>query len=457
MCSINGFLAPQKIRESFLKRFSEIINGMVKKATERGRDSFGYITFNQNNIEEEVKIIFERGKIDLTSVFVNLTKNTTALLSNNRAEPETEYTRESLSKNDIQPFYKDNVYIVHNGLVSNDQKLRKIYGETNSKVDSSIIPNVLQYNIIENLKELEGSFSLGIFNALESNTLYLYRNYNPLTAFYNKKENILIFTSFEKYFRDNLKEEEQFDWVTININPYSGKKITLNSNIIINDFQLDERKKEKALIICSGGLDSVVVASILKKDYDITLLYFKYGCRAENREIKAVEQLANHFNCPYEICDISFLGKLGGSSLTERTIDLADGKDGAEHAKDWVPARNTVLIAIAAAYCDRYKYDAIALGLNLSEGSSFPDNTTEYFESLAHSLNLGTISRPRILCPLSNMMKHELISLGMNLDLDAIALSYSCYTGNENHCGKCSSCYLRKQGFEMLNIKDPAK
>jgi len=488
MCSIFGFFKPSgAIGDSFEENgfkipWKSLFHKITENSSERGKDAFGYVKFGRGApiVNKWSLKNYSTHQKENAYYGWGVDEDSWGLLANNRAEPETEFQKDFQEK-DFQPFTSptlsgNTVHVVHNGLVSNDAEIReRLKLNLDTETDSAVLPYVFRQatyfqGFLRDIKyKLKGSYALAVYNTLSPDKLFLYRDFNPLTVLYNKQENVYIFASFEKYVREAISKckGNQLNWATIDIPPYSGaviskKGIEIASIDSVDDSQKKEPVQElffgkKALIVMSGGLDSVVAAIMMKNmGFKLDFLHFSYEGRAQEKEISAVKDLAEHFNANLEIFKFDLFKNLGGSSLVDRNIDLADGKEGAEHAKDWIPARNTVFTAIAAAYADRFKYDAIVLGLNLSEGMTFPDNTTEYFETFSRVLSLGTMQRPKIICPLSNMTKHELVLYGMREDPDAIKLSYSCYTGNDKHCGTCASCYLRKIAFKMNNLNDPA-
>ena len=118
-----------------------------------------------------------------------------------------------------------------------------------------------------------------------------------------------------------------------------------------------------------------------------------------------------------------------------------------------MPARNLIMTSLAAGLCDRYGYDTLALGLNLEESGAYPDNTVEFYRTLDQVLNIGTTSRPRLLSPLANMVKHEIVRLAVDIEAP-IHLSWSCYHGRTLHCGECGPCYMRRTAFQIIGEPD---
>jgi 7-cyano-7-deazaguanine synthase len=211
----------------------------------------------------------------------------------------------------------------------------------------------------------------------------------------------------------------------------------------------------RCLVICSGGLDSTTAAThALEVDRrEPILLHFRYGCRAEARETEAIRRIASALGVEYLLAELSWLKQLGGSTLTDPQASIAGPVEGAELPHEWVPARNLVMVAYAAALCDARGIGEIYMGLNLEEGAVYPDNTVEFYERLNGVLPLATLRRPVIRMPLARMMKWQIVKHAYAIGAP-IHLSWSCYRSGPLHCGQCGPCYLRRTAHAMTSVPD---
>ena len=211
----------------------------------------------------------------------------------------------------------------------------------------------------------------------------------------------------------------------------------------------------KALAVCSGGLDSTTAATHAKRvdGCHTTLVYFRYGCQAELREMEAVRRIADALEIEARFEDMRWLAGIGGSVLTRPNAEISEGQRGAEYAHEWVPARNLLMIAAAAALCDAQGFDKIYLGLNLEESAVYPDNTIEFYEKMNEVMPFATMSRPEIRNPLARMMKWEIVRRAREIGAP-IHLSWSCYRAGDFHCGHCGPCYMRQQAHRMNGWPD---
>src|SRR4051794_19488437 len=131
----------------------------------------------------------------------------------------------------------------------------------------------------------------------------------------------------------------------------------------------------RCVVICSGGLDSTTAAAHARliDGKKPILLHFRYGCMAESKEVEAVSRIAEYLGGECVFADLYWLKQLGRSSLTDFARPIAGPREGAEFPNEWVPARNLVMAAHAAAFCDAHDVGDIYMGLNLEEGAVYPD------------------------------------------------------------------------------------
>jgi 7-cyano-7-deazaguanine synthase len=448
MYSISGaYSVGGQIDGQFLKE-------IITRAQERGKDSCGITVIDGNKVNN-----FKTTKKETVPNFF-ISKIATAILNNNRAEPTTEYIKNK-SVNDVQPFASKSFIIAHNGTIANDKELEHEYNlKRDTKIDSAILPPLFEENCdgtVESIREIlikdvVGSFAMAIYDCITKN-MYLASNYKPLYIL--KRNGVLYFTSLKEYFGDI----DPLEKAIFEVPPYTlvelGKKISLYS-LYANSAQCNN----KALVVCSGGLDSTVVAKKLIDDcFDVTLLHFRYKCRAQEKEEAAIKAIAKRLNCEYMFVDTDlFKTVIGNSRLTETKSDLMldnAGEKSAELAYEWVPARNLIMLSIATGIAEAKGFSYIALGNNLEESGAYPDNEMIFIEKfkqiLPYAVNLQ--KKVNILQPVGNLMKHEIVALGVecNAPMD---LTWSCYNNGTKHCGVCGPCYMRKHAFEMNKINE---
>lgn len=219
-----------------------------------------------------------------------------------------------------------------------------------------------------------------------------------------------------------------------------------------------------AVVLFSGGLDSTTVLAITRcEGYEPYALTLDYGQR-HAFELEAAKCIASSMKvAEHKIVKVD-LGGIGGSALTD---DIAVPKGGRSLKSEeipvtYVPARNTVMLAIALAYAETIQADDIFLGVNAVDYSGYPDCRPAFIEAFEKLANLATKRgveghRMTIHAPLIRWSKKEIIRKGLELGVD-YAITHSCYdpapTGHA--CGACDACLIRSRAFEELGIADPA-
>jgi len=219
----------------------------------------------------------------------------------------------------------------------------------------------------------------------------------------------------------------------------------------------------KAIVLLSGGLDSAVTFLIAKKELGFNELFaltFDYGQR-HRIEIENAKKLAKKYNAKKHIILKIPLSELGGSALTDLSIEVPEGD---VNRKDipptYVPARNLIFLSYATAVAEVNNIYDIFIGVNFIDYSGYPDCRPEFINSFENTVNIGTKAgvegkKFKIHTPLIKMTKREIILKGYELGLD-FKLTHSCYNPDENGnpCGKCDSCLLRIKGFKEAGL-DP--
>ena len=229
---------------------------------------------------------------------------------------------------------------------------------------------------------------------------------------------------------------------------------------------------KKAVISISGGLDSATVMGIyLDKGYMVQPISFCYG-QLHAVELNHMEQIVDYYADRYKemvydvlVVDLPFLAEIGGSALTSRKIDVPTDRS-TDEMEDipatYVPGRNTIFTSIALSVAEVIGAEVVALGANALDYSGYPDCRPEYFEAWNELAKLSSKSAVTghpiaIEVPLLQKSKAEIIQAGVALKIPVpYSLTWSCYKGEFEPCGKCDSCLLRAKGFKEAGIEDPA-
>jgi 7-cyano-7-deazaguanine synthase len=220
-----------------------------------------------------------------------------------------------------------------------------------------------------------------------------------------------------------------------------------------------------AVVLVSGGLDSATALAIAQRDgFVCHALSFDYGQR-HRFELEAAQRVCAAAGVERHVILPIDLRAFGGSALT---ADLEVPKDRTESEMEsgipitYVPARNTIFLALALGWAEVLGAYDIFIGVNAIDYSGYPDCRPEFINQFEQLANLATQAgvenrgRFRIHTPLIQLSKAEIIQLGVSLDVD-YSLTHSCYDPDESGraCGRCDSCRLRAKGFVEAGMVDP--
>src|SRR5882672_8973620 len=220
--------------------------------------------------------------------------------------------------------------------------------------------------------------------------------------------------------------------------------------------------ESRAVVLLSGGLDSYTAAAIARGEgFRLHALTVRYGQR-HVQEIEAARTVAQSLGVEHHVVLDVDLSAFGGSSLTS---DIPVPKDRAISTTDipstYVPARNTVFLALALGWAEVLGASDIFIGVNALDYSGYPDCRPEYIAAFERLASLATAkgvqgSAFRIHAPLQMLTKADIIRTGQALGLD-YGLTHSCYDPDPHGrpCGHCDSCTLRAAGFEQAGVADP--
>ncbi|MFA6079229.1 MAG: 7-cyano-7-deazaguanine synthase QueC [Candidatus Omnitrophota bacterium] len=221
------------------------------------------------------------------------------------------------------------------------------------------------------------------------------------------------------------------------------------------------KRRKKAIVLLSGGLDSAVTLFYaVKNGYDCRCLSFDYG-QKQKREIALARKLAAWAGAKFITVKLPLPWK--GSSLLDKNkaipLDrkIEDIKKGIPST--YVPGRNTMFLAVASSFAEAVGARAIFIGAHFEDSSGYPDCRKEYLEAFDKVIRLGTKAgrekRLSLKFPLIEKDKAGIIKLGLSLGVP-FQLTRSCYQGSKRPCMRCDSCILRQRGFKRAGVEDPA-
>ncbi len=217
--------------------------------------------------------------------------------------------------------------------------------------------------------------------------------------------------------------------------------------------------RQKAVVLLSGGLDSTVALAWAVRQYDVKRgIFVGYGHKAFKMEATAVTGIAWHYKVEVTNVTLPFYTEVRQSFAALNRDRASEGSPEGRGKTDevrrvWAPNRNMVFVSIAAAFAEALGCEAVVAGFNAEEAEQFPDNSAEFVKRMNRALELSTLSRVRLACPLIELRKAEILRMGVELDAP-LELIYSCYEGDEMMCGECMSCVRLKDAVSELSEKE---
>jgi len=482
MCGIFAF-----IRNDVSKHIREI-DAVLKQNHLRGDDGYGVLIKGRTTKIQNV--IKEKKGVPNTIAVLESVVRFDAFMGNFRAAPLPEVP--STSTDCVHPFcVGGRVYIVHNGTLSNDEELAKEYNLGPYNIDTEIIGrlyllnmqatnNNIQEAVRRTCAKMRGGFAVIIYDAL-INKYVVIKNYKTLNIHYIPNELIALSSEIP----------QDYEYFYTQLEPYHCYVINPTSILIESKFpvsfdyatqHIPQKDNSRILVVCSGGMDSSLSVAIAKHYLGaktIDVLNFNYGQRGFRGEAAAARHVANAFGANFMDLDLrQFFEKEAQTPLTDYSKDVTLGVKGTEASYEWVPARNLQMLAVGAGIAESVGASTILFGGNLEEECvCYSDNDYSFIKMLSSTMNHGTLRGITIMPVLSHMMKVDIATLGMALDVP-LHQTLSCYDPvpvdndlKEKHpsiyalakkykipyvpCGACGCCAQRANAFHAAHIKDP--
>lgn len=223
------------------------------------------------------------------------------------------------------------------------------------------------------------------------------------------------------------------------------------------------------LVVLSGGMDSTTLLHMLHDEGEKKLgaISFDYGQRHGSRELTMALANCDLLSVPWTLVDMKFLKSiLGGSALTQSDIAVPEGHYAADNMKlTVVPNRNMIMLSIAAGAAIAAGYDRIATAVHAGDHAVYPDCRPAFVDDMdrvLHTATEGFWGSPeeyiyqKLYAPFVNIDKAEICRIGHSHVVDW-TLTWSCYQGEQKHCGRCGTCVERKEAFKLADVEDPTE
>lgn len=206
----------------------------------------------------------------------------------------------------------------------------------------------------------------------------------------------------------------------------------------------------KTILIYSGGMDSTTLLYKLRAEGDyVQALSFNYGQR-HKKELKAATKICKKLGVPHKIVDITAVKNLmDGSALTSGRIKVPEGHYQDETMRATVvPNRNMIFLALAIAQAVFLKFDRVAIAVHAGDHAIYPDCRPAFIKAMCTASKIANYEKIQIHAPFLNITKRGIAKIGRKLDVP-YELTWTCYKGLKQPCGKCGACVERKEAFEL--------
>lgn len=214
----------------------------------------------------------------------------------------------------------------------------------------------------------------------------------------------------------------------------------------------------RAVVVCSGGMDSTTLVAHYARRFDPIVLSFDYGQR-HVRELRSAAAVAQHYGAEHIVVDLTSVGHhLAGSALTDPNVAVPEGHYAADTmTATIVPNRNAIMANVAVGIAISHRAPVVALGVHAGDHAVYPDCRPEFIDALNAMVkvaNEGAPVVPVVDAPFVYMSKAGIAALGHEYDAP-VHLSWSCYQGGDLHCGRCGTCVERAEAFHEAGVLDP--
>ena len=212
----------------------------------------------------------------------------------------------------------------------------------------------------------------------------------------------------------------------------------------------------KVVVLLSGGLDSVTALhDALQQQEVVAALSFDYGAKHHARELPMAAWQCGLLSIPHSVAPLGIVAKEFESDLLSSGGAIPDGHYEEKSMKSTVvPFRNGIMLAIAAGFAESQGAEAVVIAAHSGDHAIYPDCRESFMEPMARAIREGTYARIELLRPFITKDKAGIVRRGAELGVD-FSHTWSCYKGNDVHCGTCGTCVERREAFQLAGVPDP--
>jgi 7-cyano-7-deazaguanine synthase len=213
---------------------------------------------------------------------------------------------------------------------------------------------------------------------------------------------------------------------------------------------------KSVVVLCSGGMDSVVALYQAHRDFPVTgVVSFHYGSKHNDREIPFAAWHARQLGLSHTLLRLDFIGEHFESDLLQKGGAIPEGHYEEMTMKQTVvPFRNGIMLSIAAGLAESRGAAGVVIAAHSGDHAIYPDCREGFMRSMAEAIRLGTYAGIEVIRPFIDLTKSQIAVRGTELGVD-FRQTWSCYVGGEIHCGKCGTCVERREAFLLAGLPDP--
>jgi 7-cyano-7-deazaguanine synthase len=203
-------------------------------------------------------------------------------------------------------------------------------------------------------------------------------------------------------------------------------------------------------------MDSVTALYWAREHHEVVAaVSFDYGSKHNARELPLAAWHCAELGIRHEIVDLTFMDGLFQSDLLASGGDIPEGHYAEENMKRTVvPFRNGIMLSVACGLAESLEAAALVIGAHAGDHAIYPDCRETFMEGMAKAMTEGTYARVQLLRPFIDLSKADIVKFGAGLGVD-YGKTWSCYKGEDTHCGACGTCVERREAFLLAGIEDP--
>lgn len=214
----------------------------------------------------------------------------------------------------------------------------------------------------------------------------------------------------------------------------------------------------KVIVLLSGGMDSTTLLYQMHEEHEVVgTLSFNYGSKHNDKELPYAQHHAERLGIPHKVIPLDFIAEHFSSGLLKTGGEIPEGHyEDSNMVQTVVPFRNGIMMSIAAGFAESIGAEAVGIAAHSGDHAVYRDCRAPFMDAMDTAITEGTYAEIKVLRPFVGIRKEDIAALGDKLKVD-FKETWSCYKGEERHCGKCGTCVERKEAFLLSGVPDPTE